>query len=162
MKNKKIISVGVLLSIFMMVRACGQMTTQVSVKDEQGNPIEGAEVRFSYARPQGYESVSKLTNAEGLVKDTGKTNFHLNVRAEKAGFYQATYAKSNKGTNLEKNQNHNLEVTFKKKINPIPLYGKKAYLKSPQKGERVGYDFEAGDWVKPHGIGKTADAFFAI
>ena len=157
MKNKKIISVGVLLSLFMMVRTCGQMTTQVSVRDEKGNPVEGAEVRFSYARPQGYESVSKLTNAEGFVKDTGKTNFHLNVRVEKVGFYQATYAKSNKGTNLEKNQNHNLNVALKKKINPIPLYVKKTFLKAPEERAKLGYDFEAGDWVKPHGKGKVFD-----
>lgn len=145
-----------------MVRACGQMTTQVSVKDEQGNSIEGAEVRFSYARPQGYESVSKLSNAEGLVKDTGKTNFHLNVRVEKAGYYKATYAKSNKGTNLEKNQNHKLDVILEKVINPIPLHAKKTKIYSKDATTRIGYDFEVGDWVKPYGKGKSVDVFFKI
>jgi hypothetical protein len=33
MKNKKIISVGVIFTLFMTLRACGHMTTQVSVKD---------------------------------------------------------------------------------------------------------------------------------
>lgn len=162
MKNKKIISIGVLLSLFMMMRACGQMTTLVSVKDEQGNPIEGAEVEFLYARPQGYESVKKTTNHNGVVKDTGKTNFHLNVYVEKKGFYQATYAKSNKGTNLEKNKNHDLTVTLKKEVNPIGLFAKKWRLLSPSLGEKIGYDFEVGDWVRPHGVGNTADIFFEV
>jgi hypothetical protein len=119
-------------------------------------------VSFYYARPQGYENVSKLTNAEGMVKDTGETNFHLNVHIDKVGYYKVTYAKSNKGTNLEKNQDHKLDVVLKKVINPIPLYAKNTKIYSKDAIKPIGYDFEIGDWVKPYGKGKSVDVYFKI
>jgi hypothetical protein len=61
-----------------------------------------------------------------------------------------------------------LERTFvlRAKRNPIPLYARemgrwtKAEQYLPAENEWLGYDFEAGDWVAPHGKGRTTDIRF--
>ncbi|MEI6424077.1 MAG: hypothetical protein WCP55_17815 [Lentisphaerota bacterium] len=60
-----------------------------------------------------------------------------------------------------------LTIALKKIKNPVPMYAKKinsAWMPSkiPTQNQDVGYDLEVGDWVAPHGKGKTADFIFNI
>lgn len=157
MKNKKIISLGFLLVLFMMVRACGQNTTKVTVVDHEGQPIEGVVVKFIYARVGNPKIKSTKTDEKGETQDVDEINYHLKLWVTKEGYYKTAYSKTNNGTHLEKNQNHDLTVSLKKVVNPIALFAKKTFLKHPKEGENVGYDFEVGDWVTPHGKGKKID-----
>lgn len=146
-----------LLSLFMMARACGQNTTEVTVIDHKGQPIEGAFVKFIYARIGNPEIKLVKTDEKGEVQDKDEIKYHLKLWVTKEGYYKTTYSKSNNGTHLEKNQNHDLTVNLKKVVEPTALYAKKTFLRTPKEGEQVGYDFEVGDWVAPHGKGKKID-----
>jgi len=53
-------------------------------------------------------------------------------------------------------------VTLKKKGQPLAMHAKRIYLAPPvSDGMPIGFDFEAGDWLSPHGSGKRADIFFS-
>jgi hypothetical protein len=53
------------------------------------------------------------------------------------------------------------EIILRPIKNPVPMYAKALRAeKIPKKEAWIGYDLEAGDWVVPHGKGKTADFEF--
>ena len=53
-----------------------------------------------------------------------------------------------------------MHFVMRRVIKPIPLYAKKIHLHFPKNREWLGYDFEMGDWVAPHGKGKFSDVLF--
>lgn len=60
-----------------------------------------------------------------------------------------------------------IEVVFKPRLNPIPMYGMKVGdmptpLELPVKDKPVGFDLMKGDWVAPYGSGVTADLVFTL
>jgi hypothetical protein len=50
-----------------------------------------------------------------------------------------------------------LPLVMRKIKQPVPLYAKKLSAIVPTYDKPVGFDFEAGDWVAPHGKGKSTD-----
>jgi len=156
MKNKKIISVGLFLSLFMVVRTCGQISVNVKVVDEKSHPIEGAKVEVIYINPVDSKVDAIFTGGDGIIKSKGNPELRVRVDVDKEGYY------SYRGEKLNKSKNHDLTITLRKVVNPIALYAKKWRLLSPSLGEKIGYDFEVGDWVRPHGIGNAADIFFEV
>ena len=63
---------------------------------------------------------------------------------------------------LSRKKDHDLTIVLKKIKNPQALYAKKVKIIPPKLGLKIGYDFEAGDWVSPHGGGKNTDIFFEV
>ena len=61
---------------------------------------------------------------------------------------------------LSRMKDHNVTYVLRKKINPIGLYAKKIHLYLPKNKVWLGFDFVAGDWVKPFGKGLVVDIFF--
>jgi len=63
--------------------------------------------------------------------------------------------------------NPTVDVMLKPIINPIAMHARKmgfitVPLELPQKGQPVGFDLMAGDWVAPHGKGSVADLVFTL
>jgi len=59
--------------------------------------------------------------------------------------------------------NPTVEITLKKKVNPIPMYAK--WVRDamiPADGQPVGFDLMKGDWTQPQGRGENADIFFRL
>ncbi len=57
--------------------------------------------------------------------------------------------------------NPTVDVVLKAKGPLIPMYAKRIRtIELPAPGRDIGYDFERGDWVAPHGTGKTSDLIF--
>jgi hypothetical protein len=67
--------------------------------------------------------------------------------------------RSDRGDELPMKSEVKLEaaITLRKIRNPIPLYGKRIRMDIPARDVWLGYDFEAGDWVEPHGEGARND-----
>ena len=162
MKNEKLIMYAALIGAFLAFKACAQDSTKITVLDEAGNAIKEAKVRFIYARARDLDVKEKQTNQRGFTEDSDVINFHLALRVNKEGYYESSYSRSNNGTHLEKNQDHDVTVNLRKIIEPIPLYAKNWRLISPVLDKEVGYDFKVGDWVKPFGKGEKNDIFFKV
>ncbi len=78
----------------------------------------------------------------------------MHVGLEREGYYGVESGR------LSRSKDHEFEYVMRKVINPVPLYAKAVTLGFPVNGEWIGFDFEEGDWVLPHGEGKTKDALF--
>ncbi len=48
-------------------------------------------------------------------------------------------------------------ITMRKIRNPTALYAKRVRMDIPVRDAWLGYDFEVGDWVEPHGKGVNSD-----
>jgi hypothetical protein len=90
----------------------------------------------------------------------------------KAGYYDTDcreyYLQARKNEDREeafrngkwKPWNPTIFVLLKQVLNPIPMYARTVWSGPPVFNEPVGYDLTIGDWVAPHGKGKSADMFF--
>ena len=104
------------------------------------------------------------TNADGMFSASDNTSPNVVVTVTKPGYYE-----SNESVFSEAGVAHQgiLTIVLKKIKNPVPMYAKKVnsvwgISKIPVFNQDVGYDLEVGDWVAPHGKGKTADFVFNV
>lgn len=137
--------------------ACrGPDKIRVTARDEAGAPLEGAAVMVVFLGYSGErtERVSGVTDRHGVFLADGRAELRVNVRVVKDGFYETMIDR------LRREENHEVNVRLRKVGNPIPLHARKAVLFFPVNGEWIGYDFEVGDWVAPHGEGRHVDASF--
>lgn len=157
--RKKKTMIALIASLAMMLVACGQVTTKITVVNEQGDPVEGAEVKLWYVNYRDEEMRVFETDAEGRIEDTGTPDLRINLSVTKEGYYETSYRKS-EGTSISKDQNHDLMVTLRKKINPIPMYAKNVKIQLPKLDENLGFDLIVSDWVQPFGKGLNSDLIF--
>ena len=150
------------LELFLLVllsasfSACGQIETKIEVVDEQGEAIEGADVKFRYVDFKGEESEVIQTDGNGYATSSGNPELRIHVYVDKEGYYQSLTGP------LAKGEDHSLTVTLKKKLSPISLFARKIKIISPEPGRKLGFDFERADWVEPFGEGRSTDVFFKI
>ena len=173
MKNKLLL---LILLIGISSLLYGKKTVNVIVLSDDGTPVQDAEVMlwFDNVTPltgrKGKE-VNKLTDQNGLVQASGSSNMGVSLRVEKEGYYgHGTHlALRDKFGSNEPVEEIDKAVTLRRTLNPTPLYAKSAsasvgryrgYLVIPEANKWFGYDFEQGDWLKPHGTGKKADILF--
>ena len=152
----------------------------VQVVNEEGNPISNATVGTgTFARWEPGQAFGRdiwegpekqKTDHQGLASfeySSKRGEFGINVHPVPQGYYRSTWPKY-KFQKVENGrwipENPTIKYVLKKKRNPIPLYVKSLNegLPVPLFDRKCGYDFEAGDWVTPHGIGKTTDIFFLV
>lgn len=151
----------------------------VKVVDDKGDPVPNAHVgtsTFSHFEPgegfgkdiwQGPER--QLTDKEGKVvfeypSKTGEVGISVSQKPE---FYASSWPNYKFKEVIDGRwnpENPTIDYVLKRKRNPIPLYAKslKEGLLVPILGEKCGYDFQAGDWVAPHGKGQKVDIFFKV
>jgi hypothetical protein len=142
-----------------VVRAIGEpVSVQVKVIDDLGAPVAGADVLVmfqDFVSPPISETVLK-SDAEGMVRAQGETPVGVTLRAWKPGHYETE-------TEFSISPKKPIERTYvlPRVLNPIPLFAARIeYLKLPVQNEWLGYDFEARDWVAPHGKGQRSDIRF--
>jgi len=171
MKHLLLITGG-LLTVSLTMMALGQRgpiecTAEITVVDGDNQPVEGVKVVAGFA-PGGAMGGAKrpqegMTDAEGKVILIDQSIFPISIYATKDGYYRShtelpIYRETNVGK-YEPINNPQATLLLREMRNPIPMYAKRVELISPDKGNKVGYDFEVGDWVAPHGRGKVADMY---
>jgi hypothetical protein len=140
------------------------------VVDDEGQPVSGAQVGVTYENlkvvegPKHFVSPRELSDERGRVTLNGDMSLNrLAYGATKDGYYQTTgleyYFSVESGARWEP-WNPTIELLLKRIENPGPMYVKRVSASLPARGTPVGYDLEAGDWVAPHGKGRTADLVF--
>lgn len=140
-------------------------SVSVRLVDDLGQPVAGADVCivFKSTRTDQPGDVRYLKSDEqGHVAAIGETPVGFFIEASKPGHYSARSEPPYIPV-VDK-----LERTWvlPRVLNPISLYadrfsrGTMSSLKIPQQNIWLGYDFEANDWVVPHGKGRVADLQF--
>lgn len=167
--------VPLFLLVLLPVSACGMLLPtaelSVTVSDEANKPVANAEVVAWFphiygagASPKG-ESVQVPTERNGRVVLKGKTAGSVSFGARKEGYYETSGGKIDfpgmhqRGEPLKAER----EVVLKAIRNPIPMYARPfKEMKLPALNAPFGFDLEVGDWVAPHGAGRTADIIFEV
>lgn len=149
----------------------GIATFELTVKDDQGKPVEGAEANAGFWNPV---RVSNLTTGEtdskGYVKLSERSWMDGGVTIKKDGYYESyvneTFAAPDKAPGWFERRRWRpvvREVTLQKKRNPIPMY---AYfmvsLPFPKGQRRAGFDLKKCDWMPPFGAGEQLDMLVSI
>jgi hypothetical protein len=159
---------GILLVLFAAIAAAPfflpEAKLSVRVLDEEGKPVQGAEVGMGFEgpAPKGKKSVGRsgLTNSEGLFEASAPTSGHVTYGAIKDGYYR-TVGKPMDFWKHKLNRwqpwNPTMEVVLKRIVNPVPMYARSLRLHLPVDNRSAGYDLVEGDWVAPRGQGKVSD-----
>ncbi|TDJ28585.1 MAG: hypothetical protein E2O57_04230 [Gammaproteobacteria bacterium] len=156
-------SIAALIMMFSS-NACASnwVELDVLVHDEDGTPIESADIRGLFITDEINNGVKRdshrdVTNNEGMGKVAGEEEIYVDLVVSKAGYYQTTRRKV---VNQEKRGL--VDVLLRAKQNPIPMYAKATHILPIILDEEFGYDFQVGDYVAPHGKGVVSDLLLKI
>jgi len=151
-----------LVMLLLSLNACAGAPTShfsVLVHEENGTPIEGANVAGGFSNlMRDYvpgSGAQATTNAEGKAEISGPAYISVYVDAQKEGYY-----KSGKKIVVTQKQDQAVSILLRPKRNPVAMYAKKEILgvtDTRKIGKQFGYDFMVGDFVSPHGKGKVND-----
>lgn len=152
-----------ILAAFSFWSALFGYEAKMRVVDDTGAPVQGAAVAIEFVGPRQEQSVTHrgTTGKEGTFSAQGQSLLEVYMEAKKTGHYDARVY------GLSPKKDHDLVVIIPRVLKPIPLYAwdsrmgrsvRSAHF--PVQNEWLGYDFEAADWVAPHGKGKVADLRF--
>lgn len=143
---------------------------ELTVKDDQGKPVEGAEGCATFWAPFGKSRDSEISDKNGFIHLSGDAWMDGNYSIKKEGYYETTgkaifVAPSQPFGFLEQRRWVPVvrEVTLKRKRNPIPMFAH-GNIKLPivQTNEPFALDLALGDWVVPYGNGKQADVWVTV
>ncbi len=143
--------------ILLSTASCQEVRkVKVTVTEDDGTPIEAAtaNVIFLGYGNDGKKEKSGLTDTKGFFETSGASSGRIHVDITKKGYYQT------KSDRLSRKGDHDVTYVLRKVIKPIPLCAKRLEIIPPVQGESCAYDFEAGDWVEPHGKGVISDIIF--
>lgn len=161
----------ILLMLFFTLNLMHGQEIRVTIIDDFGNPIPEVEVQVIYDNPQSlerYDIQVKQSDSLGNAVFNGKGPLGATVWAQKEGYYPVGHRPARRYQILPKDLEEGVSrvIELRRVLNPIPLYVRTIPL-SPAEPFRIpaektwlGFDFEHGDWVAPHGSGKVADILF--
>jgi hypothetical protein len=140
------------------------------ILDLNDKPIENAKVVISYPTPRGpqvFSGSTGLSDKDGRVTLSERNPSYdglIGFWVTRDGYYSINPYPYRFQTNRRGRwQPWNPEVTMVMRDirNPIRMLWKKQRGFMPDGEKAVGYDFEVGDWVAPHGKGRTVDVIFS-
>lgn len=139
----------------------------LKVTDELNLPVEGASLKiFNYSADDATQPKGE-TDSKGFVSILANWAILSEVSVHKVGYYPVTSVKIPKDVQKPtQDPQKSFGVVLKSIRNPIGLHAKNLTregagpLVVPVESREVGYDLLVGDWVQPHGKGKTSDFIF--
>lgn len=175
---KKVTVVAVLAFAALSCQGQEEITVNVTVKDGQGKPIPSVKVTASSPRLQNpdnpvmgiiYDEVVRVTDSQGKASIAGKPFAEVYVSVAKQGYYKHLYEFKNGYFDKRKDKwvfqpKHDVTLVLREKVNPIPMYvwDTREMACPASTNEWFGYDMLLGEYMPPHGNGKTEDVrFFA-
>lgn len=139
--------------------------------DEEGRPIQGAEVGAWFPQIYGAGASAKGLSVRKTTDDMGNANLRettsgsVGFGVKKNGYYKSVSKMIDFMGMQARGEELKVERTLimKEIKNPVPLYARQLrHVKIPDLNAPFGFDLEVGDWVAPHGEGKTTDMIFKI
>ena len=142
---------------------------RLRVVDDEGTSVENAKCSgWAYLEhdPNHGKGYAAQTDADGVVRVSGKCGEWVSVVLSKEGYYQTTLDMKYPldcvpavADGKWQPYGETRTVTLKRIINPIRLRNPDAKCchRYPESGEWAGFDLQVGDWVPPLGDGKCSD-----
>lgn len=129
---------------------------KIRVVDDQGAAVSGASAKIAFVMFRNETDIEHVgvTDKDGVFSASGRGEHSVFVEASKKGYYLARLRR------LPKDKDLDLVVVIPRILDPVPLFARETYPRIPAQNEWLGFDFEAADWVAPHGKGKVADIRF--
>lgn len=145
-----------------------KMDLLVTVIDDKGKSVSNALVRGYFDDPRDPdfcgETYKIRTSENGIVVIKGHGYSLTEGMVFCKGYYDTDYKFYFKDLPEIKEGDHaglrKMDLILKKRRHPIPMYVKRVRINIPEEQQDFGFDMRVGDWVKPHGRGKTADIYF--
>ncbi len=165
-------NVAVFTCVYLLLTGCAigfnwpTAKVDVVVVDEEGMPVEGANVVIGFSPPETEvrnEGARGLSDINGLFSARKTTTGIISYGATKEGYYKSYYEKRfPPGVKIQ----NPIEVTIvmRKILKPVPMYAmnNSKVLDVPVADEEVGFDLIHYDWVSPYGNGDTADLILKL
>ena len=146
-----------------------QWNAAITVIDEGGQPVSGAEAEMSW-NVNGpdlsltYDKVGGTTDTNGMFKASHVANgsIDLGFTAVKGGYYKTAkvYHLAPLNDSDPAKWNPAVVLVLKSIGQPTAMYARRVEGGPPAFNQPVGYDLVAGDWVAPHGKGAVRDIIF--
>jgi len=135
------------------------------VTDSKGESIPDASFHAGFiVTDKKFTVRDGLTDKNGIFVAEGKTASEVNYVVEKDGYYMTSAAcrlSQHKGADVKNGKwqpwNPTIAVTLKEKRSQVKMYSKEVEIAIPEMDKLIGYDFEKGDWLQPHGKGDRID-----
>lgn len=153
----KIISLLLASLLLVGIASCQEVRNiKVTVTEEDGTPIEGADATITFLGYSGRQTqrLKGKTDSSGMFQASGSSQLRMYVKLEKNGYYATN------SDRLSRKQDHDLNFVLRSIKKPIPLYAKTFRGNLPTLGDKHGFDFQVGDWIAPYGDGLISDVFF--
>ncbi|MGC9450322.1 MAG: Ig-like domain-containing protein [Oceanipulchritudo sp.] len=135
-----------------------------TVIDTAGRPVPGALVEASVPGPG---NATGLTDQKGVVILQLVTGATLHLFVSRNSYYTTSgelwtggIHKGPDGRLVPRVLPDSFTVTLKEVRDPVPLRKTVFRGRAPATGKPVGFDLEAGDWIRPYGRGTTTDLLF--
>ena len=142
------------------------------VVDEEGKPVEGADVGTSF-----YMKMHKLNNVDGKTDKNGifgaskKSRGEVGYSVTKKGYYEThevikvygtrdNRAEVKDGKWMPYGKTH--KVVLKKIKNPIPVISYRILIKQKPRDIPLGFDLQKGDFLPPYGCGEVSDFYMTF
>lgn len=171
--NCRTLCILLALIICQLINAQAQIVhhdTKITVKvvDEDRQPVSNALVTIVFGRDR---ELGKAVQIEGMSDSSGlfaaqhESDGQVFWGVQKPGFYSSTgYEHLFKRDLIEAGRwqpwDKVFNVIVRKINNPVPVFRKYVNQSVPEMSQPVGYDLMVGDWVTPHGQGKSPDLIF--
>jgi hypothetical protein len=180
-KNKKLWLAGIAIVIILLLflRPFPGMSldpfaivAKVTVVDEDGKPVDGAETDLLTYKPIKNMALSRevrqcLSDTKGkaiLTGHWGDFSMGVLISASKPGYYASGMEVH--PLNGSTYWRPEVKLVLRKRKNPVPMYVKDESIDKPIGSlifrDSIGYDLMKGDLVKPHGKGEVADFIFHV
>ena len=148
----------------------GIATIDLTVKNEKGEPIQGAKGGAWFWYKGGSTSAEDISNEKGKLVLSNKATTDSAYRIEKDGYYYTKgYVRSFDAPDepfgfFERRRWVPVvrDVILKEKRNPIPMYSKAFRKKIPHFNQTIGFDLKLVDWVHPYGKGDVPDVYITV
>jgi hypothetical protein len=147
------------------------ITVQAFVHDPDGKPVEGATVVLGITHYRGNKitgsDVRQETSKDGIATVSGVAEAEYRVVVEKAGYYRTRvpvrYLDTEPGIKKYATGTQEMDIELRPVRNQVVGISRgSSGLLIPEINKPLGFDLEVGDWVAPHGKGRTADLTFEL
>ena len=153
------------------VLASPQVNISVTVVDEDGTPIEGAEVQglFKGMGAGGVDDiiVKQVTDSEGVTQLSRRTRLWVLLTVRKEGYYPSNQELKTVEWDRKSKKNiyysdQAVTLVLRDVRNPTPMYAYEFDVTLGGVSEARGFDLVKNDWVAPWGSGVAADLIFKV
>jgi len=146
------------------VYALGMVKLIVKVFNEEGLPLEGAQVRLAFQGGMlAKDRTVNNTDSNGYFSSSGFSDDGVIVGGVyKDGYYTSVFHHDfvQKQLGIWQPWGKEFTVIMRPIVNPVPMFVRNKFFEIPELDKEVGFDLMRADWVAPYGQGVRPDFIF--